>query len=526
MTDSTEHGFLLPHDMGAERLARLLGGDDACQVDDSTPFSVHFFDSFDWRLHEAGLALLQMTSPQGTALRLKPVKQGEPLESIECSDTPAWPADLPSGRLRDTVAKLLDMRILLPVASVSGRATDLRVLNEDGKTVVRLQLLQMQCTSDGVDEPRALWPRVRLLPVKGYDKARDTLAHALAEEHEWPVAPDCLLDEAATAVGREPGDYSSKLKLTLKRDQPALDAMRKIMLTLLDTLERNIEGTRANRDSEFLHDLRVATRRTRSALSQVKRVLPDQVVDEYKERFAWLGQVTGPTRDLDVFLLELPDYQASLPAAMRNDLEPLRQRLQAAHVDAQGELVAALDSERFHTLLRDWRAVLEADSMPGEPGWFSDLPIERVVSKRIWRMFRRVIRDGRAAAKHGEAEAMHELRKDCKKLRYLIEFFRSLYEPGALKGIVKALKALLDILGEFQDKEVQALHLRELAAELDLGDVQNLPTVMAIGALAADSLRAQQAAHDRFAACFAEFDSARNRERYKALFKPVEKRAR
>ena len=121
---------------------------------------------------------------------------------------------------------------------------------------------------------------------------------------------------------------------------------------------------------------------------------------------------------------------------------------------------------------------------------------------------------------------MHELRKDCKKLRYLIEFFRNLYAPGELKGIIKALKALLDNLGEFQDKEVQAIHLRELAAEFDLSDSQVLPGVMAIGALAADSLRAQDAAHERFADCFAAFDSAENRKRYKTLFKHREHRAR
>jgi CHAD domain-containing protein len=251
----------------------------------------------------------------------------------------------------------------------------------------------------------------------------------------------------------------------------------------------------------------------------VKRVLPDDVVETFKQRFAWLGQVTGPTRDLDVFLLELPGYRDSLPPAMRADLDPLQRRLEAAHEGAQKELADALDSAQFRDLLRDWRDILEADALPGEPGWFADLPIERVVSRRIWRMYKRVRKDGRVAAAHGEAAAMHELRKDCKKLRYLIEFFRSLYDPDQLKGVVKALKALLDILGEFQDKEVQALHLRELAAEFDMSDPQSLPAVMAIGALAADSLRAQQQAHGRFAAAFAKFDSADNHARYQALFK-------
>ncbi|MDJ0739287.1 MAG: CHAD domain-containing protein [Gammaproteobacteria bacterium] len=519
MTDLPQHGFLLPQAMSVDRLAALLGGDGACDVDDSAAFSLRFFDSFDWRLYGAGLTLLQLNVAQDSELRLKPVDGAEVLDAAAFDGTPQWPAELPPGALHDRVAELLDMRVLLPIVEVQGTATDLRVLNDDAKTVARLQYLSMNSHAPSVDEPRSLWPRVRLLPVKGYDSALDELARFFAADQEWPAAPACLLDEAVAAIGREPGDYSSKLDVSLKPDMPALDAMRKIFLTLLDTLERNVDGTRANLDSEFLHDLRVATRRTRSALSQVKRVLPDAIVDEYKQRFAWVGQITGQTRDLDVFLLELPRYRDSLPAAMRGDLDLLQRRLEDAHVDAQRTLADALDSAPFRALLRDWRRVLEAESLPGEPGWFADLPIKRVVSQRIWRLYRRVIKDGRAAVHSGEPLAMHELRKDCKKLRYLIEFFRSLYDPRLLKGTVKTLKALLDNLGEFQDKEVQALHLRELAAGFDLGDAAVLPNVLAIGALAADSLRAQEAAHGRFSDCFATFDSPRNRERYKALFK-------
>jgi CHAD domain-containing protein len=518
MTNSVQTGFLLPHGMNQGRLARLLGGDEACQAGETDSFRLRFFDSFDWRLFNAGLVLLQLETPQGTMLRLKRASDDEPVDSVLFDAEPGWPADLPAGGLRDRVGDALDMRVLLPMGEVAGLSTEMRLLNEDDKTVVRLQLLQMTSTSADVAEPRSLWPRLRLLPVKGYDTELERIARFFADEQEWPQSPACLLDEAMTAVGREPGDYSSKFSVQLRPEMMAIDAMRKVFLSLLDTLERNVDGTRANLDSEFLHDLRVATRRTRSALSQVKRVLPDDVVEAFKSRFAWLGQITGPTRDLDVFLLELPGYRASLPAAMRADLDPLQQRLEKAHVVAQRELSTALDSETFRDLLGDWRTVLEADSMPGEPGWFADLPIQQVVSKRIWRMYKRVRKDGRIAAEHGEAKAMHELRKDCKKLRYLIEFFRSLYDPAMLKGVVKALKALLDILGEFQDKDVQALHLRELAAEFDLADPQARSAVMAIGALAADSLRAQQRAHDRFAEAFAKFDSADNHARYKALF--------
>lgn len=512
-------GYLLPHNFDVARLIASLGGETHCQVEESSGFSLNFFDSFDWRLHQGGLRMLQITTPHGSLLRLKPVAGGEPIASAEWADEPKWPADLPPGKLRKRVVRLLEMRVLLDLAVVNGTATDLRILNADGKTVVWLQYLQLRCSSAEVTEPRMLWPRIRLLPVKGYEDELQRLEAFFSGEKEWPLAPECLFDEAMAAVGREAGDYSSKLKVALRPDQPSVDAMRKILLTLLDTLERNIPGTRADLDSEYLHDLRVATRRTRSALSQVKRVLPDAVVEEFKQRMSWLGQITGPTRDLDVFLLELPRYRASLPDAMADDLGALEELLRKAHGTEQRRLKRKLGSEEMQLLVRDWRGVLEGDSFPGEPGWFADLPIERVASQRIWRMYKKTLKAGRAVTEDGPPEEMHELRKDCKKLRYLIEFFRGLYPDEEVKPLIKALKELLDNLGDFQDLEVQAGKLGALAGSFKLGDEAERRTVMAIGALVANLLRHQQAAHQRFASCFAAFDAAENRARYVRLFK-------
>jgi len=288
---------------------------------------------------------------------------------------------------------------------------------------------------------------------------------------------------------------------------------------LMNTLERNIPGTQADLDSEFLHDLRVATRRTRSALSQVKQVLPEDLVVDFKQRFAWLGQVTGPVRDLDVFLLELPRYRASLPASMAGDLDGLEEHLRAAHATEQAILKSNLGSDQMRKLVEDWHEVLDAETVPGEPAAFAELSIEEVASRRIWRMYKRVLKAGRLISVDGPAEEMHELRKDCKKLRYLIEFFRGIYPGKELKQLIRALKVLLDNLGEFQDLEVQADKLRSFAKDFDPQDSHSMPTVMAIGALVADLLRHQQAAHERFADCFDAFDSAENRARYTHLFK-------
>jgi CHAD domain-containing protein len=519
MSGISDDSFLLPQRTSPERLANLLGGDGHCQIDEIARFSLTFYDSFDWRLHDGELRLALLEYPHGQYLRLRRPDGSEAVDALEVMQPPAWPADLPDGPMRRQIEDLLEMRVLLPLVRVRCVVTGLRVLNEDAKTVVRLQHMALRCESDDTDEPRNLWPRVRLVPVRGYDREIERLTETFGTEMEWPNAPQCLFDESIAAIGREPGDYTSKLSIPLRRHQPAADALRRILRILLDTIERNLDGTRNNLDSEFLHDLRVATRRTRSALSQVKQVLPDAVVDEFKQRFGWLGQITGPTRDLDVFLLELPRYRASLPVAMAGGLDALEPHLQSMHGTEQSRLKRKLGSAEMRALLTDWRAFLDAEPLPGEPGQLADLPIEVVASQRIWRMYKKVIRAGRAVTDEGPPEAMHELRKDCKKLRYLIEFFRTLYPAADIKKIIRALKNLLDILGDYQDLEVQADELRGFAEEFAPEDPSRLSTTLAIGALVADLLRHQQAAHQRFAGAFAAFDSTENHADYKRLFK-------
>ena len=86
-------------------------------------------------------------------------------------------------------------------------------------------------------------------------------------------------------------------------------------------------GLKRDIDTEFLHDFRVSVRRTRSCLGHIKRVFPPGEVEEFRKEFAWLGSLTGPTRDMDVYLLKMSDYRLTLPEPVQRDLRPLEEFL-------------------------------------------------------------------------------------------------------------------------------------------------------------------------------------------------------
>jgi len=125
---------------------------------------------------------------------------------------------------------------------------------------------------------------------------------------------------------------------------------------------------------------------------------------------------------------------------------------------------------------------------------------------------------GRAIERDSPAEDYHELRKKGKELRYLLELFGAkLFAEEAVTPLVKSLKALQDLLGRHQDREVQIAMLLSSAEE-----VATLPgggaACMAMGTLV-DQLRIdEQAARDAFAEAFAQLAAKRQRALVRETF--------
>ena len=112
-------------------------------------------------------------------------------------------------------------------------------------------------------------------------------------------------------------------------------------------MDLNHQGTIEAPDTEFLHDFRVACRRARSALNQLKGVFSPEQIQDFRDDFAWLSDRTGPTRDLDVYLLDFNSYQAQLPEEQQADLEAFRELLQTENAKEQKLLAKDLQSKRY-----------------------------------------------------------------------------------------------------------------------------------------------------------------------------------
>jgi CHAD domain-containing protein len=145
------------------------------------------------------------------------------------------------------------------------------------------------------------------------------------------------------------------------------------------------------------------------------------------------------------------------------------------------------------------------------------MPVAAVSGRRILAVRGHLIRDGAAIGEHTPAEALHDLRKTGKELRYLLESFAGLYPADVVKPMVRGLKALQDTLGRFQDRQVQAdlfVSLRD-----DLAAAEGGPAaLMALGLLLERLGRERDAARAEFAERFAAFAAAPRRKVLAATF--------
>jgi CHAD domain-containing protein len=121
----------------------------------------------------------------------------------------------------------------------------------------------------------------------------------------------------------------------------------------------------------------------------------------------------------------------------------------------------------------------------------------QLADQRLHRTFRKVAARAKAISPASESEAIHDLRKACKELRYLLEMFKPLCDPRAHRAVIADFKGLQDVLGEFQDGEVQAAALREFAEEMLTGPGPSAATLLAMGELAARFDERQAAARSK-----------------------------
>ena len=476
----------------------------------ATNFAI--YDTFDWRLFEKSLGLYNSANE----LILHRLSEHEIVQRTRVASQPVFLSDFPDGGLKESLASIIEMRALLKLADVHSQSITYCILNQEEKTVVRFSYEEIRA-GDQIEGPM-LSVHLRLEPIRGYPRYYRTLVKRLEEMGFVKINPAAVYFKALEVARKTPGDYSSKLNLQLVPDMRADEATKTILRSLLEIIRINENYVKADLDTEFLHDFRVAIRRTRATLSQIKGVFPSDITKRFRRDFSFLGKLSNQLRDLDVYLLKETTYKAMLPESLRDDINPLFDFLKEKRLDALEEVRNGLDSQKYSEIIRGWEVFL--NQLPEDTPTLhsAGIHIFDLAQRRIYKTYRKTLKTAARIFEAADDELLHTLRIECKKLRYLMEFFSSLFPSNKISILIRELRKLQDNLGDFNDLCIQKEYLQTITEELPITGQQSRRTILAIGSLIGTLEEESQAAKDSFSKIFSKFTSLSSRELYRELF--------
>lgn len=497
--------FTVPSDPAWRELIRDFGS-GRIDCTDTTAERSLLWDTPDWRLINRGQYLVQSQGPA----ELRSLLDG----SIIASGTPPrgkrpfFPAELESSDLRRHLEEAADIRAIVPHMHFSIQSTRYNVLNEDGKTVLRLTYEREKSPDTAL--------RLILHPLKGYSaEARRFRQHLEATGLKPSAEPSHRILRILRQAGVDPATRGRGP--ALDPDAPAIDSCRRILSDNLKLIRENLPGTQSDVDTEFLHDLRVALRRTRSLLQLIPNVFTDEAIGRHCDTLKSLANATNAVRDLDVYILQRGTYRAMIPASLRRGLDRVFDELAAARKTHFKEMKRYLKSANTQLALDNWQAFLE-EKTPAVSGAMAHVQTLALARMLLAKRFRKILRMGSAITPESPDKKLHNLRLEVKKMRYLLEFFGSLFEGPEIRRFLKGFRSLQTVLGDFNDYAVQEAMIRR---ELEAAEASQRPSAIrcaALGALVSGLERKRRRTRSRFNRAFEKLRAKGNRRSAKILF--------
>ncbi len=511
-----QHQFALASTQSSAQIIQCLTSHTRIHLSVHKNFSRNFYDTFDWRLHNTNTSFYTEQIAHQWSLHNKDTITGDSLILTHQNKVPRFSWDVTDTMFNKALSKKLSVRALLPVLKTEVEQYIFELCNKDNKIIAKMMLedCQLKEYSDSLKEQHQYFI---IVPLRGFNEQIEQLLPMIIDLLPVPVHSSDLQQHIMQQLAIEPFPYTTKMKLSLAAKQPTDTSVKYILQHLFEMMKINEAGLKKNIDSEFLHDFRVAVRRTRTALSRFKTMFPSEQFAFFKEEFAWLGNITSLVRDLDVHLLAFASYQKKLPEKQRNDLLVLKTFLRKHQKIEQQKLVITLNSKRYQQLKNNWQKFLSSEK--NNANKITCQSIKSYATKIIFKAYRRVITSGNAITKKSSAEAYHELRKDSKKLRYLLEFFQYLYPSKKMKILLTHLKQLQNQLGQFQDLEVQSMAMENFAKQMQAEGETPEATIQVMHALSRHMLIQKQQVLNDFAKHYANFTQKKYQTIYLQLFK-------
>jgi CHAD domain-containing protein len=228
------------------------------------------------------------------------------------------------------------------------------------------------------------------------------------------------------------------------------------MLDRLDAMAARADGVRTANDVEDVHQMRVASRRLRSALRQFRPEFPKSSVKAWSKTVRRVTKSLGPARDLDVQILFVENAIArNEDGRVEPGLRRLALRLRQRRESIQPRVVRAMDGLVASNLFEDLGGVLRHILTQARiDGWTDHAePVFERARVSVRGRVESLLAYETFVSQPDRADELHDMRIEAKRLRYTLELFAPVYD-GALDPFVKRTKKLQTLLGDLHDMDV------------------------------------------------------------------------
>lgn len=415
-----------------------------------------YFDTRGFQLSQAGITLRRRTGGEDEGWHLKLPIGPERREEIQVpltEDRNHVPAEL--TRL---VTARTNGKKLVPVAHLATVRQSSELVDAEGRTLAILA--DDHVTAEAMGESATLdsWREleVELAPGAADAELLDLVQKALKRQGATPSKSSSkvsrvLGDRVPSRSARKPGRKSSAGSVVV-----AYLAEQASLLRAHDV------GVRTGAE-DSVHQMRVAARRLRSALSAFRHVLDRDATKPLADELKWLSGELSPARDAEVLEALLRRQVAAQPALLV--MGPVQAALTAhfAREAATGRerALAALDSSRYVDLLRALDKLVTSPSFTDNAGRPARKKLKRAVKRSAKKLRHAYEESVRASAGPLRDAALHEVRKKAKQARYAGEAVEPVFGKK-VKSWTKNVKKVQSVLGDHHDSVVARELLREL----------------------------------------------------------------
>jgi CHAD domain-containing protein len=428
------------------------GGDVFAAPEETLELQATYFDTTDYRLSRAGASV--RARDDGWTVKLPGWMDGEALVRGEhVIEGPIEHVDPPPEAL-DLVRALTRGAAVQPVAVLRTTRHRVRLRSADARDVGEVVDDRVEVRAPGAANAIESFREIEVeLPSTASDAHRAVVLARLRGAGAGVADPTPKIVRALGPVATAPPDVVVPAVV----GPPTVElVVRRAIATSVARLVAHDPGVRIGDDPEAVHQARVATRRLRSDLRTFRTLVDERWSDALRDELRWLGDVLGGVRDADVMLGRLSTRAEELEPIDRSAADRLLDDLREQRERAVQQLLEALRSERYDTVLdhlvlaaRRPRLLLRVDDD-------DDREVLRALVRRPWEKLARAVR---SLPDDPTDSALHEVRIKVKRARYAAEAVAPAIGKPA-RTFARALVALQDVLGDLQDAVVASEWLR------------------------------------------------------------------